>query len=422
MNQWGFGNYFQTEAIKGALPQNQNSPQKCFQGLYAELVSGNAFTALKDSQRRSWLYRISPRAKFNKNFECVNHCSFGEISYGATPPHPLRFDPLPDSSRPSSFIDGLKLIVNCGGELENSGGKIYLYGFDKQKENELFEFSDSEILLIPHTGDIKLTTELGKLTISPGEIGVIPKGIIFSVLGNSSGYFFENFGASFELPYRGPIGSSGLANERDFEYPVASYEDKKGTYAFYKKFGGNLFKCQLDESPFDVVAWHGNHAPYKYDLFKFNTMGSISYDHPDPSIFTVLTSPSSTPGVANFDFVIFSPRWLVAKNSFRPPYFHRNIMSEFMGNIHGVYDAKKGTGFSKGASSIHNRFVPHGPERDVYEKESTKSLDPEYLDNTMSFMLESSHFMQVTNEMQNSPLLQKNYNNCWNNLNKNFKE
>ena len=175
----------------------------------------------------------------------------------------------------------------------------------------------------------------------------------------SRGFICENYGASFKLPERGPIGANCLANSRDFKTPVAWYEDKEEKSFFYLKTGGALWRCEIGHSPLDVVAWHGNCAPYKYNLRNFVTIGSISSDHPDPSIFTVMTAPSDTPGMANIDLVIFPERWLVAEDTFRPPWYHVNIMSEFMGLLYGQYDAKP-FGFTPGGASLHNSMMQIG--------------------------------------------------------------
>ena len=233
--------------------------------------------------------------------------------------------------------------------------------------------------------------------------------------GPARGYVCENYGALFRLPDLGPIGSNGLANARDFETPVAAFEDSDAPTQIVQKFMGALFATTIDHSPFDVVAWHGNLAPCRYDLQRFNTINTVSFDHPDPSIFTVLTSPSDTPGTANCDFVIFPPRWMVAEGTFRPPWFHRNVMSEFMGLIEGAYDAKAG-GFAPGGASLHNCMAGHGPDRASYEKAVAADLQPHKIDQTMAFMFESRHVICPTRFATESPLCQLDYDDCWSNF------
>ncbi|MEO1575391.1 MAG: homogentisate 1,2-dioxygenase domain-containing protein, partial [Pseudomonadota bacterium] len=265
-------------------------------------------------------------------------------------------------------------------------------------------------------------TEAGLVAVGPGEIAVVPRGMKFSVAlpdGPSRGYICENFGALFELPELGPMGSNGLANPRDFLSPVAHYEDRAGDFELVFKTLGHFFRADLSHSPLDVVAWHGSYAPYKYDLNHFNTIGSISFDHPDPSIFTVLTSQTDTPGVANCDFVIFPPRWLVAEDTFRPPWFHRNVMSEFMGLIYGEYDAKP-DGFLPGGMSLHNAMSPHGPSAEAFDKATASDLAPQKLDDTMAFMFESFMRILPTPYAMALPERQPDYRDCWTGLESHF--
>jgi homogentisate 1,2-dioxygenase len=283
--------------------------------------------------------------------------------------------------------------------------------------------SDGELLLVPELNAVILHTELGPLRVSPGEIAVVPRGIRFRVeLPDefARGYLCENFGASFTLPERGPIGANGLANERDFKYPHAAFEERDHPVSVVSKFGGNLWAAEYDHSPLDVVAWHGSYAPYKYDTRDFMVIGSISFDHPDPSIFTVLTSPTDTSGLANVDFVIFAPRWLVGENTFRPPWFHRNVMSEYMGLVSGAYDAKS-AGFTPGGGSLHNTFASHGPDADTYAKASTAALAPQKLDDTLAFMFESRWTIQPTRQAMDAPIRQRDYDEVWTGLTRNFR-
>jgi len=256
------------------------------------------------------------------------------------------------------------------------------------------------------------------LDVAPGEICVVPRGMKFAVDlpdGSARGYVCENYGWPFVLPERGPVGANGFANDRDFLYPAACYEDASGACELVCKFVGRLYASELDHSPLDVVAWTGNSAPYKYDLGRFNVIGSISYDHPDPSIYTVLTAPSDTPGMANADFVIFPPRWQVSEDTFRPPWYHRNVMSEFMGLIRGSYDAK-GAGFVPGGSSLHNSMAPHGPDADAFLAARDKKLEPERIVDALAFMFESRYPFTATRFALETPALQSDYRDCWQGL------
>lgn len=412
----GFGNHFSSEAIPGALPQGQNSPQKPPLGLYAEQFSGSAFTMPRHSNFRSWLYRINPSVKHGK----FNHMS--RTTRWLSPPfnkmcspNQMRWGKLIAPHEPTDFIHGLSTMVGNGCQTTQSGGAIHIYMLNKSMTHSFFYNADAEMLFIPQTGGLLFCTEFGELELKPLEIAVIPRGVKFQVklLSDTAyGYVAENYGVPFKLPDLGPIGSNCLANCRDFLYPTAKYENISGNFELICKFEGNFWSAKIDHSPLDVVAWHGNFAPYKYDLQRFNTIGSISFDHPDPSIFTVLTSPSATLGMANIDFVIFPPRWLVMENTFRPPWFHRNLMSEFMGLINGIYDAKP-DGFVPGGASLHNRMSAHGPDANSSLNAMNKELAPEFLRDTMAFMLESFMPWMPTDFALNSPSLQENYINCW---------
>ncbi|KFA04603.1 homogentisate 1,2-dioxygenase, partial [Xanthomonas vasicola pv. musacearum NCPPB 4394] len=352
----GFGNEFATEAVAGALPVGQNSPQRVAHGLYAEQLSGTAFTAPRGENRRSWLYRIRPAA-VHGSFSLIEQSHFhNDFGTGPVPPDQLRWSPLPLPSAPTDFVDGLYTMAGNGGPEAMSGVGVHLYAANASMQDRFFYDADGELLLVPQQGRLRVHTELGVLALEPQQIGVIPRGVRFRVElldGTARGYVCENFGGLLRLPDLGPIGSNGLANPRDFQTPHAAFEQREGAFELVAKFQGHLWRADIGHSPLDVVAWHGNYAPYRYDLRRFNTIGSISFDHPDPSIFTVLTSPSDTHGTANMDFAIFPPRWLVAQHTFRPPWFHRNVASEFMGLVHGVYDAKA-EGFAPGGASLHN--------------------------------------------------------------------
>lgn len=420
----GFGNEHTTEAEAGALPIGRNSPQQPPLGLYAEKLSGTAFTAPKSKNARSWLYRIKPSVS-HLGFEPIEHklLASAPISGTCASPDPLRWDPFAVANNTDDFVDGLRTIAASGDASLQMGIGIHVYNAARSMIDRYFTNSDGELLIVPQQGTLDIRSEFGLLKVPPEFVVLIPRGVKFQVElpdGPSRGYICENYGAAFELPERGPIGSDGLANARDFEYPVAAYEDLPGKFELVCKMDGQLFRAGLDRSPLDVVAWHGNYAPYRYDLNRFNVMGSISFDHPDPSIFTVLTSPSETKGVANADFVVFAPRWLVTQDTFRPPWYHRNIMSEFMGLITGEYDAKTGGGFSPGGSSLHNAMVPHGPDASAFEVASSKALKPEYLADTMAFMFETRYLIRPTDFALDAKERQKGYADVWANLTSRF--
>lgn len=417
----GFGNTHATEAVAGALPVGQNSPQKVPFGLYAEKFSGSAFTAPKASNGRTWFYRIRPSVA-QLGFSPTQQSLLFTAPQGGTwaPPDPLRWDPMayPEGDD-YDFVDGIKTMAVLGDARVQIGAGIHIYHAATSMESRYFYNSDGELLLVPQEGELRLHTECGVLDVAPNSIAVIPRGIKFRVVlrsGRARGYICENYGARLDLPERGLIGTDGLANARDFECPVACYEEAEGEFELTCKLDGKLYSAIVKRSPLDVVAWHGNLAPYRYDLSRFSVIGSTSYDHPDPSIFTVLTSQSDTSGVANLDFVIFAPRWLVMMDTFRPPWYHRNVMAEFMGLVSGQYDAKTGGGFVPGGSSLHNRMVPHGPDADAFQRASEMELSPQYLDNTMAFMFESRHLMRPTEYALSAVELQTDYIDHWRGL------
>ena len=421
--QTGFGNEFATEAVAGALPIGQNSPQRAPLGLYAEQLTGTAFTAPRHANRRSWLYRIRPAAHAG-TFAALAHANFhNRFAEGPTTPDPLRWSPLPEPAAGTDFIDGLFTMAGNGGAAVQAGIGIHLYAANASMQARAFYNADAEMMIVPQQGALRIVTELGVVEVEPQQIAVIPRGVRLRVElpdGCARGYVLENFGALLRLPDLGPIGSNGLANPRDFEYPVAAFEDLDGEHELIAKFQGHLWRTTQDHSPFDVVAWHGNYAPYRYDLRRFNTIGSISYDHPDPSIFLVLYSPSDTPGTSNVDFAIFPPRWLVAQHTFRPPWFHRNVASEFMGLVHGVYDAKA-EGFEPGAASLHNSFTAHGPDAATFAKASGADLSrPEVITDTMAIMFETRAVIHPARQALDAPFRQRDYTGCWDGLDRHF--
>ncbi|HSA90263.1 MAG TPA: homogentisate 1,2-dioxygenase [Burkholderiales bacterium] len=419
--QSGFGNTFSSEALKGALPVGRNSPQLAPKGLYAEVLSGTAFTAPRAENQSSWLYKLRPSATHGpyKRIKegLLRSGPFDEVE---TPPNRLRWDPFPQPAKPTDFLQGLATLAGSGVPAMQVGLAVHIYRANRSMKGRYFWNADGELMFVPQEGSLEIFTELGRLLVKPGEIAVVPRGVKFqvNVEGPVRGYLCENYGAAFRLPELGPIGSQGLAQTRDFQAPVAAYEDG-GKCEVVAKFLGGLWAIELAHSPLDVVAWHGDYVPYKYDLARFMTIGTISFDHPDPSLFTVLTSPSAQPGVANCDFVIFPPRWLVAEDTFRPPWFHRNVMSELMGLVHGVYDGKA-EGFLPGGVSIHNCMTAHGPDVATWEKASAAKLEPHKITEALAFMWESRYVFRPTKFAMTARELQKNYDAVWAGFRKNL--
>jgi homogentisate 1,2-dioxygenase len=387
----GFGGHFESEAVPGALPKGRNSPQRPSFGLYAEQLSGSSFTSPRHENRRSWLYRMRPTAD-HRPFTAYDGAQLFGMPAARVPlaPNRLRWDPPADLPDGTDFVDGMVTMLTSRRPDDLEGVAVHLYRASRSMTNKVFVDADGELLIIPQSGMLLLFTEFGRMEVPPGTVALVPRGVKFrvDVEGESNGYVAENFGLPLRLPELGPIGSNGLASPRDFETPVAWFEDKDEPVEVIQKSLGNLWTTTLDHSPIDVVAWHGNYAPYRYDLSRFNTLGTISFDHPDPSIFTVLTSPSNVPGRANADFVIFPTRWMVAEDTFRPPWFHRNVMSEAMGLIHGAYDAKA-DGFAPGGLSLHNLMSGHGPDVESWRRASEARLEPVKIEGTMAFMVET---------------------------------
>ena len=420
----GFGNSFETEALAGALPIGRNSPQKVNYGLYAEQLSGSPFTAPQASNQRSWLYRIRPTVKHSGRYRKVDKRLLRSAPSRETelPIGQLRWSPIPLPAVEQNFVEGLHTITTAGDSDTQVGMAAHVALVTRSMRNEYFFNADGEFLVVAQENALRFRTEFGVIDIEPGQICVIPRGVVFKVElldGPARAYVCENYGGAFTLPDRGPIGANCLANRRDFQTPVAAYEDREEASTLLVKWGGELFATEIGQSPLDVVAWHGNYAPYRYDLRHFSPVGAIGFDHPDPSIFTVMTAPSETPGTANVDFVIFPERWAVAENTFRPPWYHRNLMSEFMGLVYGVYDAKP-EGFVPGGISLHNQMLPHGPDMQAFEHASNSELKPVKLSNTLAFMFETRFPQRVTRYAAELDVRQDDYIDCWSGLRKHF--
>lgn len=423
----GFGNDFETEALPDALPQGQNSPQKCNYGLYAEQLSGTAFTAPRGQNERTWCYRIRPSVRHTGEFKAIS------VPYWKTAPHIMpdvtslgqyRWDPvpMPGTDEALTWVTGMRTVTTAGDVNTQVGMANHIYLVTQSMQDEYFYSADSELLVVPQEGRLRFCTELGIIELEPKEIAILPRGLVYRVEvleGPARGFVCENYGQKFDLPNRGPIGANCLANPRDFKCPVAAFEDHDAPSRVIIKWCGQFHETHIGHSPLDVVAWHGNYCPYKYDLRTYSPVGAILFDHPDPSIFTVLTAPSGQEGTANIDFVLFRERWMVAEHSFRPPWYHKNIMSELMGNIYGIYDAKP-QGFAPGGMSLHNCMLPHGPDRDAFEGASNAELKPEKLKDTMSFMFETRFPQHLTEFAAKEAPMQKEYIEVWNQLEKKF--
>ena len=421
--QSGFGNHFSSEAVAGALPVGRNSPQRPPHGLYAELISGTSFTTARADNRRTWTYRIQPsvvhRPYARIDDGLIRSAPFNDVD--ATPTQ-LRWSPLPIPTAPTDWLAGIVTLGGNGDVATQVGMAVHLYAANSSMTDRCFYDADGELLIVPQQGRAHFVTELGIIAAAPGEIVVIPRGLRFRVElpdGPSRGYICENYGAALRLPELGPLGSNGLASPRDFLAPVAAYEDRAAPCMLIAKFQGHLWAAEMDHSPLNVVAWHGNLTPYKYDLARFMVLGTVSFDHPDPSIYSVLTAPSDLPGTANIDFVIFPPRWLVAEHTFRPPWYHRNVMTEFMGLLHGAYDAKA-EGFLPGGCSLHNCMSAHGPDAETWRRATAAALAPHKIDDTMAFMFESRFAMRLTRHAVESSELQHDYFEGWQGLERHF--
>jgi len=462
----GLHNHHESEAEPSTLPRGRNNPQRVPGNLYTEQLSGTAFTAPRATNRKSWLYRIQPGVAGTSSSFMPYQYTHGDDEKDGQPsyfgqcdwstdlrldPNPMRWGPMPlEEEGCVNFVEGTRTMMASGDPAAKSGLAIHFYSFNADMMpstddcgggggdvNTHMYNSDGDLLIVPQRGSLLLLTELGRLIVHPAEICVIPRGIVFSVnmyrtasetsspKAAARGYILELFKGHFTLPELGPIGSNGLANPRDFLYPVAWYDESSNKNNFksniVNKFGNELFVRTTDHSPFNVVAWHGTYAPFKYDLHKFCAMNSVTYDHPDPSIYTVLTAQSDEPGTAMADFVIFPPRIMATDdNTFRPPWFHRNVMAEFMGLIYGKYDAKR-EGFVPGGASLHNTMTPHGPDTDTYGRAVEADCStPSKFEGGLAFMFETCLTLKCSSYALTCPQRQMDYAKCWDGLKDNF--
>jgi len=426
----GFGCHHESEALPDALPVGQNSPQVCPYGLFAEQLSGTSFTTPRHENQRSWLYRIRPSvghppftavasASSSSSPSLASELVVGDFSNAHISPTQYRWKPFPmpgsdsngksgsaasasasasASSATVDFVQGLASLAGHGSPDSKSGLAIHVYTCNTSMVDKSFVNSDGDFLIVPQHGTLHVRTEFGMMVVSPGHICVVQRGMHMSigVEGASRGYICEVYNGHFRLPELGPIGANALANPRDFQQPTAAFEDRKTNFTVVQKYIGKFFTYTRPYSPYDVVAWHGNYVPYMYDLNKFCPLGAVRFDHIDPSIFTVLTCPGPDVGVASADFVIFPPRWAVQEHTFRPPYYHRNVMSEFMGNICGKYEAKP-DGFMPGGASLHSCMAAHGPDAATFKAATTELQKPVRLsDDSLAFMFETAYMLKLT--------------------------
>ena len=422
--QAGFGNEFASEAVEGALPREQNSPQKTPFGLYVEEVNGTAFTAPRGVSRSSWTYRIRPSVT-HRPFRQIDARLVRSGPFNEAPPTPnqLRWRPLPVPSDAADFVDGLITVGGNGDPAAQGGAAIHVYGANRSMHDRFFYDADGELLIVPQLGALRLHTEFGILEVQPAEVALVPRGIKFRVElidAAARGFVLENYGLPFRLPDLGPIGTFGLANARDFLAPVAAFDDRDGDMRIVAKYGGAIWEAEIDHSPLDIVAWRGNYVPFKYDLRRFQCINTVTFDHPDPSIYCVLASPTAVPGTSNVEFGCFPPRWIVAEHTFRPPPFHRNVASEFVALLQGAYIGK-GESFAPGSASLHNCMAGHGPDAETYQRATSSDLQPQYLDDTMTFIIETQLPIRPTKWAIESDLLDRDYYKTWQGLTRRFR-
>jgi homogentisate 1,2-dioxygenase len=368
--QGGFGSVHESEALEGALPRDQNAPRRCPYDLVPELINGTPFTVRNVDNSKMWTYRI--HASFSQTaFHPLPNARFA-TPLGDVEPNRSRWapHPIPAPSTPTDFVDGLVTLGGAGDVLSGPGFAIHVYAANADMLDRCFSNADGDLLVIPQEGALDVRTELGWLSVPIGSILFVPRGLKFAIglpENVGRGWVLEVFGTKLRLPERGLVGSNGLAEARHFRAPHASYEDRECPDGFQHvtKTGGRLFEATHTFSPFDVVAWYGNHAPFVYDLMHFAPVASVRFDHQDPSIFTVLTAPLDDHGRAVADFVFFPPRWEVIEHSFRPPFAHRNAASE----VNMVVRTPKpySTGYEPGCTFLSPLLTAHGVGTKTYD-------------------------------------------------------
>ncbi|KAH9874017.1 hypothetical protein IAQ61_004645 [Plenodomus lingam] len=408
--QAGWGNRHQSEVIPGTLPVAQNNPQEVRFGLYTEGITYSAFAAPRAHNYSTYMYRCRPAAAHNgyvpfESKSNIQNCFLSLNPKVATLPEQAEWRPfpLPKEEEKIDFANGLHTLAGSGDPNIREGLALYVYMINSSMERRAFCNADGDFLICAQLGTLDIVTEMGKIFLQPGEICVIQRGIRFCMnlapdTKVARGYITEVWGSMWELPDLGPLGGHGLANPRDFLYPVAAIDDNLHVdWQIVNKINGELVAIQQDHSPFDLVAWHGNVVPYKYDLTKFSSQNSTSIDHTDPSIFTVLTAKSRDPLTPLADFLWFGPRWDVATNTFRLPYFHRNSASEFLACLYGQ-GLGRSDDFQPGGGSFEGGHTPHGGFHEGYQHGMRihESQPEKILTEQLTIMIESSRLFLWT--------------------------
>ena len=410
----GFGNALSSEAREGVLPPRQNTPRKVPFGLYAEQINGTGFTLERAHNQRVWLYRLRPQIVVS-GWEKLPASQFvGRFDEGSVSPELLRFAPQAWPETDVDFIGGLVTFAGAGDPCAKTGFAIHQYAASVDMVRRAAANLDGDLLVVPQEGALRVQTELGWLLVSPGEILILPRGIRFRVElpdGRARGFVGELFNGHYRLPERGLVGANGLADERHFRAPVASFEDLEAPYEIVHKQGGDLWRTTVNASPFDVVAWHGRYAPFKFDLMDFNAYWGANWDHSDPSILTVLTSPHDDHGRNAVDFAVFRGRWDATQDTFRPPYMHRNSAVEFNAVIKSP--RTKGA-YRPGAVTYTPYLMPHGVSVSGYEaavgqsdehaNEPRRSSDDE-----LWIQFESTYLLRVMPWILDSPQRDRAY-------------
>ncbi|KAH9884385.1 homogentisate 1,2-dioxygenase [Xylariomycetidae sp. FL2044] len=407
--QIGFGNRFATEAIPGVLPQACNTPQRCKYDLISEQLNGTPFISPRATLLHAWFYRIHPSVKHrplkrlpkNEDLEAVFSPLNPDVEFT---PQDLGWDKFPhpkgaDAVDMIDFIDGLKTIGGHGDPTLKEGLAVHMYMANTSMPNRAFCNNDGDMLIIPQEGRLDIQTEFGRLMVRPGELVVVQAGMRFTVGlpdGPSRGYIQEIFGSHYELPELGPVGSNGMAQPRDFEIPVASFDVDLSPWTVVVKLAGALFAYEQDHTPYDVVGWHGNYAPYKYAMEKFISSATVDRDQSDPSIYCVLTARSKIPGVSLSDFLVFTPKWCSTRNTFRPPYYHRNVATEIMGMPYGTWHGSA-TMLEPGGLTYEPSYMPHGESYERWKEATGADLQPARVgEGAMAFMMHISGHVSLT--------------------------